>query len=399
MRLTRRPVLAALTAQMATMLLPHGGRAESRPDRMVSTVVWQDGRPLRRFSGAAAPPENLRDPRSGTLVRYHAAFPNPQDPFAIDTGLRLGPEGLGLQTQDRGLDGRLPEDAAPWRLNMVPFGVARDGVILDPSGPWYDGGPADPNNPFDRACSGWEYEVTDPRVAALVGMPEVIRGHVQPSGMFHYHGYPAPMIAALRAVTPETPLVVGYAADGYPILDHHLTGPDGRRVLCVSGYVLRAGPRHSVPRTNPGLVPEGAFDGLFVQDYIYDPEAKRALLAQARAEGVGWFGHTLPDDAAIHVLDRRNGLVLGAALDPLPGYPHPHYTYVLTPDWPEIPRLFAFEPDDSFKAIIPLERSGLGARIAALLGQDGAQGRRALYDSCGTQAREIRDLPKGRAPY
>lgn len=284
---------------------------------------------------------------------------------------------------------------------MIPFGVAIDGSILDPSGPWYDGGPADPNNPFDRVCSGWEYEVNHPVVADLVGVPSNIRGHVQPGGMFHYHGYPAPMIAAARAAKDNGAgiILVGYSGDGFPIIDHRLTTPDGRDVVLVSGYVLRSGTRQPVARTNPELVPGGSYDGLYVQDYVFDPAMKRDRLEHLRTEGATWFGTTLAQTTVIQMLDARNGLVLGSDLQHLTGHPKPHYAYVLTPDWPEIPRNFAFEPDDSFKAIIPFNVTGLGARLAALLGADVPEGRRAIYDNCGGKADDMRGLATDRGPY
>jgi hypothetical protein len=399
--LTRRILLASVAAACLVPLCARHSAAEQGGTRLVSLLQTDGDLPTRLFSGPAFPPEILVDPRDGARIAYHAAFPNDHDPFAIDTSLRLGESGFALRVTDRGLTGLLPTAETPWLPNMIPFGVAIDGSLLDPSGPWYDGGPADPENPFDRTCSGWEYEVNHPLVADLVGVPDLIRGHVQPGGLFHYHGYPAPMVAAARDWEGNAVgvMALGYSADGFPIIDHLLTATDGRRVVFVSGFVLREGPRHAVARTDPARVPDGEFDGLFVQDYVYDPETKIAQMKSAAIAGESWFGLDLSADVDIRVLDARNGVVLGSALPVLPGYPEPHYAYVLTPDWPEIPRLFAFEPDDSFKAIIPMEVTGLGPRIAAFLGADVPQGREALYDTCGARVSEMRGLEAGRRAY
>lgn len=177
--------------------------AQSEVNLVMHTETFRDaasGQWIRCFSGRAAPREAFIDPDTGAIVRPRDLFPNQNDPFAINDRLQLGEGGYALRTLDRARLGMAPgRDHQSWSMNMIPFGVLLDGSILDPSGPWYDGGPADPNNPFDRACTGWEYEVTHPVVSQLVGVPALIAGHVQPSGMFHYHGYPRLLIEALRS--------------------------------------------------------------------------------------------------------------------------------------------------------------------------------------------------------
>lgn len=334
--------------------------------------------PMRRFAGKAAPPRSYST-GDGAETEVHGHFPNARCPFAIDTRIELGKGGWGLETPDRGVAGILPATGdSPWQLNMIPFGVLVDGSILDPSGPWYDGGPADPDNPFDRNCTGWEYEVNHPAVMDLVGVPEKIRGHVQPSGMFHYHGYPTAMIAALRRQTgSETePLLVGYSADGYPVIDCDLSVAAGRAVVLHSGHVPREGERAAQPSSNPDFTPPGLHDGLFVQDYLYDRAA-----AMAR----------LPAGSAHRVLDGLNGIVLGDDLPGIDGYPDRHYAYVLTREWPFIPRGFRFLPDESFRRIIPLVAAGLGQQAASLLGL--FRTRSELYANCPAPLRHVRLAP------
>ena len=398
------PLLKACSTQEATTL------TTPEPPQVLRTEVARaaDGSFVRSFHGKAAP-QNLEmfDAWSGTGGRLHEFFPRDNCPFAIDTARELGPGGYDLTVVDRTLAGQIPTASDDlWALNMVPFGVAIDGVILDPSGPWYDAGPADPQNPFDRACSGWEYDPIFPVVAGLVGVPSDVRGHVQPgpgggpgsAGLFHYHGTPRVMLANLRQALSDSqrrsPLVVGYAADGFWIVDGVVPAEattDGKRLHLFSGYVLRTGERSVVPHTNPELVPEGTPDGTYVQDFVYDPERKRALIETALRED-GRYHELLAADveagrAEAEVLDERNGLATERFT--LRDAPSRTYIYVLTPDWPEVPRWFAFMPAESFRNnIIPL----------ASPDGSGPPGRQQLYAACGPELSEVHQWNE-RPPY
>jgi hypothetical protein len=373
-----------------------------------STSVGRDksapGLLIRRFDGPAAPPASVIIPGTAERIDFHARFPNPRDPFPVNTTLKLGNGGFGLRTVDRGLMGVVPGDNdAPWHLNMIPFGVAVDGSIMDPSGPWYDGGPADPNNPFDHACTGWEYEVTHPDVMALVGVPAELQGHVQPGGLFHYHGYPSAIISVLRA-RPRAgagPLVVGYSADGFPIIDYRVAAPDGSEWVLVSGYVLREGRRRAVEGTHPAMTPPGSYDGLYVEDYEFAPDRKRSIVERALREEGQWRAVSRQDassgKARLVYLDANNALVLGDAIPAIDGYPKQQYAYVLTPDWPRIPRRFAFEPDESFRNVIPFETKAIPALLSKI-GIKVQPARSELYANCPATLRRIH-APFGRRPY
>lgn len=375
------------------------------PQRLTSTLArGDDGVWIRSFSGVAAP-QNLAVTIDGAEKRIFDLFPRASCPFAIQTDAQLGEGGYRLSVVDRGSSGELPSASEPKRpLNMVPFGVAIDGVMLDPSGPWHDGGAPDPNNPFDRACSGWEYDPIFATVAALVGVPAELRGHVQPGpggrkgsrGLFHYHGVPRAMLANLKKALTDAEraaaLVVGYSADGFVIVDSVIPASatrTGKRVHLFSGYVLRSGARAAVPHTNGGLVPSGAYDGTFVQDWVHDPAAKRAAIEAALTTRGEYLGLTAADRAAgvadYVLLDERNGLSSDGIT--VPGVTRTTYLYVLTPDWPEIPRWFAMEPSASFRSVIPYESNGAGP-----------PGRKQLYDACSADLADVHRWD-GRAPY
>ncbi|MCA9402402.1 MAG: YHYH protein [Candidatus Omnitrophica bacterium] len=183
--------------------------------------------------------------------------------------------------------------------NRILFGVGRNGIPFDPgTAEFYRNDPA----------GGWNYEALSGRID--LGLDEQ-NAHVQPDGAYHYHGLPA----ALMGYTSDGhSLLIGYAADGFPI--YALKGysvPDDPAAGITelhSSYRLREGRRSS----GPG----GEFDGTFVQDYEY-------------VSGTG-------------DLDECNGR-FGQA----PGYPEGTYYYVLTREYPYIPRCLKGAPDESFR--------------------------------------------------
>lgn len=193
---------------------------------------------------------------------------------------------------------------SPTDLNMWLFGMAVNGVVFDPSGPFWN----------RDMQSGWQFEVLAPAAAVALGI-DVNHAHTQAGGMYHYHGLPTGLLWRLRERAPDRPmLLLGFAADGFPIY-----GPDGpadpadlasptRR--CRSSYRLKPGSRSG----GPG----GRHDGTFVEDFVYE-------------EGLG-------------DLDDCNGRT-----GPTPEFPDGTYHYVLTDDFPFIPRRYRGSPDRSFK--------------------------------------------------
>ena len=194
--------------------------------------------------------------------------------------------------------------ASPTDLRMWIFGVAVNGVVFDPSGPFWN----------RDGQSGWQFEVLAPANAVALGI-DVNHAHTQGRGMYHYHGLPTGLLWNLRKQAPTRLMhLLGYAADGFPIY-----GPDGpsdpsaldsppRRLR--SSYQLKPGKRTD----GPG----GRHDGTFVEDFVYEPN--------------------LGD------LDECNGRT-----GPTPEYPDGTYYYVLTDDFPFIPRRYRGTPDATFQ--------------------------------------------------
>jgi hypothetical protein len=192
----------------------------------------------------------------------------------------------------------------PVRMRMQPFGVALNGVVFDPFA-----------NEFwkrDRE-SGWQYE---PLSGQYDLGTDASNAHVQPDGSYHYHGMPNGLIAMLNAGGLVRMLQIGWAADGYPIyaMNAHGDAKDPLSALkkMKSSYQLKSGTR---PDGDKG--PGGKYDGLFVQDYEY-------------VSGSG-------------DLDECNG-----RFGVTPQFPEGTYYYMLTEEFPFIPRYFHGIPDRSF---------------------------------------------------
>jgi hypothetical protein len=174
--------------------------------------------------------------------------------------------------------------------------------VFDPfAAEWWKG---DPN-------SGWQYE---PHGGAINLGLDSSNAHVQPNGAYHYHGIPTGLIDALSGGKPQVTLV-GWAADGFPIYGPwgHSDPQDASSPLkkLVSGHVIKSGTR---PADSPG----GKYDGSFVQDYE-------------------WVAGTGDLDAS----NGRFGIT--------PEFPQGTYHYVLTEQYPFIPRKFVGTPDASFE--------------------------------------------------
>lgn len=221
-------------------------------------------------------------------------FPNRGCPFAI-------------KVQDHTYRVRLaPSDLPELRpIRFWEFGVAINGVAFDPAGPDWNG----------DSTTGWQFEVTSEVARPYLGLDSQ-HAHTQPSGAYHYHALPPALLEAATELADQgTMAFVGWAADGYPIyasFGHtEAMAADSPLLPLRSSYRLRAGER-------PGG-PGGAHDGTFVEDYEF-------------VEGLG-------------DLDAANG-----RFGVTPEFPEGTYYYVLTEQFPYIPRFFRGEPHESFGA-------------------------------------------------
>jgi hypothetical protein len=206
------------------------------------------------------------------------------------------------------------DDLTP--IQSWEFGVACNGVSLDPAGPYWRGDPA----------SGWHFEVMSATASPYLGL-DANHAHTQPpSGRYHYHALPGALLERGAADRAKGRMhLLGWAADGFPIYSPygHVVADDPRSPLVElrSSYRLLSGPRVDGP--------PGSHDGTFVQDF------------------------ELVD--ALGDLDAANSR-FGATAD----FPEGTVYYVFTNAFPFIPRFFRGTPDPSFaNPVGPVGNNGL----------------------------------------
>ena len=204
--------------------------------------------------------------------------------------------------------------ASPSRPGAL-WGVALNGVVFDP-------GTAEVYNDGERS-NPWKYEAllsntlqgTTPKIRTGLGIDEN-HAHVQPTGAYHYHGLPTLLIAQLSGGEKKM-AHVGWAADGYPVyaVYGYAQAEDASSPIKTlsSSYRLKTQPRPGDGKTAPTGQPTGAF-GL---DFEY-------------VEGLG----------DLDEFGGRHGVT--------PEFPKGTYYYVLTEDYPFVPRKFKGTPDPSF---------------------------------------------------
>ncbi len=191
------------------------------------------------------------------------------------------------------------------------FGVAKNGVIFAPA-------PAAPFI-FENQNTGqfnwdWVLEPTNNQGAGpeVVGL-DCASAHTGGQG-YHYHGnmfsYIENEIPGMSTTdeVPDTPLHIGWAADGFPILYRFGPDPDGNIKKMLPSFQLKAGLRPGDNITEPC----GAYTGKYTRDYEY-------------ICGKG-------------DLDECNGIQNTVTLTTENGIETFEYYYVITATFPQIPR-------------------------------------------------------------
>ncbi|MEM7057678.1 MAG: YHYH protein [Pseudomonadota bacterium] len=121
------------------------------------------------------------------------------------------------------------------------MGIAVNGVMIRPgTADWYD--PRSPRGFSRDRSSGWNLEGMGAGVQ--LGLDQN-NAHVDPRGLYHYHGIPTGLVSKLQDG------MIGWAADGFPL---YLAGPAE-----TSSWRLKSGERPTPPY--------GAYDGTYVQDW------------------------------------------------------------------------------------------------------------------------------------
>lgn len=194
------------------------------------------------------------------------------------------------------------------------FGVATNGVSIDPA-------PAQPFI-FTNTSTGeynWDWVMEPNNNMEAVGLDCAI-AHVQPDGEYHYHGnmaiYADILLDGLGSGTtvPAEPYLIGWAADGFPILYEFGPNASGTLTKLAPSYQLIAG-----ERVGDGVSePCGEINGKYTNDYEF-------------VTGLG-------------DLDECNGIAQSVTI----GAETFSYFYVITDSFPYISRCLSGTPDNSF---------------------------------------------------
>ncbi|MEM8833618.1 MAG: YHYH protein [Pseudomonadota bacterium] len=188
---------------------------------------------------------------------------------------RGNPNAISAQNHNYRVTQNPVKNAEPKEHRGV-IGVALNGVPFEP-------GTAE----FWNNDRNYNYEAIDGSVN--LGLDDN-NAHVQPTGTYHYHGIPTPLVK--NGFTH-----IGYAADGFKIY------ADAQNRY-KSSYRLKSGQRSG----GPG----GKYDGSFTSDYEYV--------------------------ADLSVLDECNGATINGT-----------YGYIATESFPFLPRCLYGTPDESFE--------------------------------------------------
>ncbi len=184
------------------------------------------------------------------------------------------------------------------------FGVSINGVRYDPNSAVTFVNDDDSNN------LDWHVEATSTENTIGQNMGSDNGGHLNPSGEYHYHAVPYDYFTDDLGINGSAhSSIVGYAADGFPIYYKYVytDAEDSLSAITAasSGYTLRSG-----DRGGDGLTaPDGDYDGNYYEDYEYS--------------------------SSNTILDECNGRFAVT-----PDYPYGTYYYVITDEYPYIPRCF-----------------------------------------------------------
>ncbi|WMX15491.1 MULTISPECIES: YHYH protein [unclassified Aureispira] len=189
------------------------------------------------------------------------------------------------------------------------FGILMNGVELDPiaAEPW-------PHQGMMAANVNWTWNLEATNVQ--LGL-DCNNAHVQPTGKYHYHASPTLYLQSLN-INTTTMTQIGWAADGFPIYyKYGYSDPldnTSAVVALTASYQLKTGERPG----NGSDGPCGAYNGIYSNDYEYIP--------------------------SLGMLDECNGRT-GVT----PEFPGGTYYYVITDEFPSVPRCLMGIPSNDFK--------------------------------------------------
>ena len=142
-------------------------------------------------------------------------------------------------------------------------GIALNGIVFDPGTAGTCDNSGNTCSPGGAPVGTWTMEALG-QTSFRFGTDNN-NAHVQPGGVYHYHGVPAGFVTKLNKGTAMS--LIGWAADGFPIYARYgyATATDANSAIKVlaSSYRLKTLPDANRPATS--MYPMGAF----TQDYEY----------------------------------------------------------------------------------------------------------------------------------
>ena len=204
-------------------------------------------------------------------------------------------------------------------VNIIT-GIMLNGVVLDlaAAGCYQADHPrADADGNIAIGCTLNSLWALDPLSTDHKFGADAHNAHVQPGGLYHYHGNPNALFDD-HPSTNGSP-VIGFAADGFPIYGSYFYDSEsGKLTKATSGYTLKAGERAGPDSQNPG----GMHSGIYTRDWEYTKAGN---------------------------LDACNGRTVNG-----------QYAYYVTDSYPWVLGCFSGTPHASFVKQRPPRRLGLG---------------------------------------
>lgn len=235
---------ASNTVTTAAVLCDYHGRVrnESASVRATATYQWSCSDLQRLLQANGLPDHDV------------GRFPNPSNPNTL--AAQNVAESFALHPA---LGAHISARSGPG----VPMGFALNGIKLDPgtAGTCNDAGTVCSMGPPSRGP--WNIEALGQGYFRFG--TDSSNGHVQPGGVYHYHGVPEGLLAQLNPGKSMT--LIGWALDGFPIYARYgfSRAEDARSAVALmhGSYGIKETP-------DPGRPPVSRFPmGTFTQDYAY----------------------------------------------------------------------------------------------------------------------------------
>ena len=206
-----------------------------------ATATWSCSSTLRSLSANGLPDHAVGE------------FPNANNPNTI-AAQRVSVSG----TLSPSLTSAITARTGP----MVAMGYALNGIKVDPA----TAGTCDNSGTvcdLARGSGAWNIEALGQ--SSFNFGTDASNAHVQPGGVYHYHGIPEGFVSKLNKGTAMT--LVGWATDGFPLYARYgySTATDAQSAIKVvkASYRLKTTPDANRPSTQLYAM------GTFTQDYEY----------------------------------------------------------------------------------------------------------------------------------